>query len=96
MVCFRSLANLASVTLLSAILSVVTFASVILDVVTELDASSASVTLVACSFAVLILSLAILPDVTAKLLMSPVFTASGAILAVVIAVSYTHLRAHET
>ena len=41
MVCFRSLANLASVTLLSAILSVVTFASVILVSVTALEARAA-------------------------------------------------------
>ena len=43
-VCLRSLASLASVTLLSAILAVVTLESVILPVVTELVASFASVT----------------------------------------------------
>ena len=43
-VCFRSLANLASVIFASATFTVVTLASVILDVVTELEASFASVT----------------------------------------------------
>ena len=43
-VCFRSLASLARVILLSATFTVVTLASVILDVVTELEASLASVT----------------------------------------------------
>ena len=64
-VCVKSLANLASVTLLSAILSVVTLESVILSVVTALEASLVELTEVFANLEVVIAASTILSTITA-------------------------------